>query len=379
MSALYPYFEVKITPAGGEALYVITLSSLAVELASDVPSDLATIEIPTKEKESLQLFKEGDKVEISLGYKNGDKVPGLKRVFTGEISAVTTHHPLTITAQDPFYRAKKQRITETYGTDSSPLYYTDIARDLLSRVGLCAVIPSEADNGPGQKQHSVEFHNKTVAEAMAMLSERTQWTHFFIPGTEDQVYFGPRWPYHRNYLEQSPEPYVFVVGKEGSSDPWDKGNVISSVGLEYLREKPYKEVTCQLFDTKQRFLSVSKKASAEGETGDGSLKIKLPYSFDGADEASAKASAEKYALQCAEEHLAYVNSQELGGSFVTFGNPDVSHSHEIGMAWRGDMELSKNNGFYDAKRVILSFSPGEGFRMQVYLSKPPMVKNKEEL
>jgi hypothetical protein len=380
MPAIFPDFEIKITSSSGEERYVTALASLKVELCPDVPSDKAVFSIPSKDDKDLELFKEEDKVEISLGYKKGDNIPGLAKVFTGEITSLSRELPLVITAHDPFHRAKKEHVTRTYGTDSSPLYYTDIARDLLSKAGLSAVIPSEEDNGPGEKQHSVEFHNKTVAEAMAMLCERTQWTHFFIPGTADQVYFGPRWPYHRNYLEPgSGDTYVFIVGREGSTSVQDRGNIISSDDLEYMREKPYKEVVCQLYDTKQRFLSVSKKAEAEGETGPASAKIKLPYSFEGSDETSAKASAEEYAMRCAGEHLEMLNSQEIKGFFMAFGNPNLSHSHEIGIVWRGDKELSRHNGYYDAKRVIFTYSPRDGFHMQVHVSKPPLSKNSKEL
>ncbi len=380
MPALFPDFEVRITPAADEARYAAAVANLRVELCSDVPSDMAQFTIPSKDDKDMALFKEGDKVEISLGYKKGDVIPGLANVFTGEITAISRELPLVITAHDLFYRAKKQHVTKTYGTDSAPLYYTDIARDLLAKIGLTARIPAEADDGPGEKQHSVEFHDKTIAEAFQMLSERTQWTHFFIPGSKDEVYFGPRWPYHRKYLnDQNRETCVFIVGKEGSSAPQDRGNIISSDGLKYLREKPYKEVSCLLYDTKQRFVSVSNKATASGETGDAAAKIKLPYSYDGADEAQAKASAEKYALRCAEEHLYLLNSQEIGGYFTTFGNPNLFHSHEIAIVWRGDKELSRHNGYYDVKKVIFTYSPREGFHMQVHVSKPPVVKNTMEL
>jgi len=374
MPVLFPTFEVKITSRKAGTRYVQEVSRIRVELMADRPSDTAQVIVPSRDESCLDLFKEGDAVEISLGYE-GDNAPAPTKVFSGELCSLSRRLPLVLTASDAFVSAKRTRFTQTYGTDSEPMHYSEIARDVLAKAGLSAFVPEEHDPGPGCRQHSVEFHDRTVAEAMEMLSERTQWVHFCIPGTR-QVYFGPAWPYEKGLLPagsaKPPDIYVYAVGDGRSYDEAAQGNVISSTGLEYRRCKPYSRVTCELYDARRRFLAVSKTAEAEGDVGPKTAALRLPYSYPDSDEASAKADAEEYALRCARDRLDELNSTELGGFFTTYGNPNLSHSHPIRLVWLGETKLAVHDGYYNAKRVIFTYSPQQGFHMKVYVSKPPL-------
>lgn len=359
--------------------YVRAVSQITVNLSAEKPADSAEVHVPaTKKIEDLEFLKpgkEGSKIEIGFGYigENAE----MATVFVGVIDWISPDLPLVIKAEDAFTHAKHTQIKETFCKGGEKLYYSEIAEKVLAEAGLTAYIPPEVNPGPGKKQLSAEFKKQTVAQAMAKLSEETQWVHFCIPGT-DIIYFGPDWPYHRGYLpidgaggDSKVLLYRIGSGRERSnydagsqfSPSW--GNIISSSSLQYRRKKPYRKVVCNLVDREQRSKSVSGEAKLPEEEicEEQEMSFTEHYSFD-----SGTSEAKQEAKRRAEKKLAELNAAQYEGSFTTFGNPKLSHSHRF---WLESAEHPSRNDYYDAKAVTFNYSPQGGFRTTVEVRKPP--------
>jgi len=376
MAVLLPRFEIKITQEGEKVRYVRAVSQITVNLSAEKPADSAEVHVPGAKKTQLELFKKGNDIEIAFGYE-GEKSE-MRTVFVGVISWVSPNLPLIIKAEDAFEAAKHKYFTETYCKAGECLYYSEIARDILAKAGLSAYIPMEEKDND-YKPLTLEFKKQTVAQAMAKLSEEIQWVHFCIPGKK-VVYFGPDWPYHRNLLpqegESSPKVLLYRIGSGRERSNYDAGrqyspswgNVISAGSLKYRTRKPFAKVICNLVDREQRNTSAKGEypAKAEGyeEDTEGQEKsFTLSYSFD-----QGKEQAEEYAKGLAKKKYHELNAAQYEGSFTSFGNPLLSHSHRI---WLESAEHPKRNDYYDCKSVTFNYSPSGGFRMTVEVRKPP--------
>jgi hypothetical protein len=391
MAVLRPAFQVTITNVNKDGKDVGTydvkaISQITVNQSSEKPCDSAEVHIPTskkpmikdKEGKEVELITPKDKLVIKFGYI-GEKAE-LVTVFSGYVSWVSPELPLVIKAEDAFCKAKHNYVNKTYGTDSNPMWYSDIAVDVLSKADLKAYIPTPQDEEEGDcRTSSLELNTQTVAQAMARLSQDTEWIHFCLPGT-DKVYFGPPFPYQKNrkYLpegagaESSRLLYRIGSGREKSnieegimsSASW--GNIISASGLKYQSQKPYRRVTCNLVDTKCSSKSVEGTAEVpEGEEcEEQEVSFTAHYDFK-----SSKAENEAEAKRRAEERLAMLNSTQYTGSFTTFGNPGLHHSHIFKLESAEHPE--KINHYYEAKSVSFNYSPSGGFRMTVEVRKPP--------
>jgi hypothetical protein len=391
MAVLRPAFQVTITNVNKDGKDVGTydvkaISQITVNQSSEKPCDSAEVHIPTskkpmikdKEGKEVELITPKDKLVIKFGYI-GEKAE-LVTVFSGYVSWVSPELPLVIKAEDAFCKAKHNYVNKTYGTDSNPMWYSDIAVDVLSKADLKAYIPTPQDEEEGDcRTSSLELNTQTVAQAMARLSQDTEWIHFCLPGT-DKVYFGPPFPYQKNrkYLpegagaESSRLLYRIGSGREKSNieegimsaASW--GNIISASGLKYQSQKPYRRVTCNLVDTKCSSKSVEGTAEVpEGEEcEEQEVSFTAHYDFK-----SSKAENEAEAKRRAEERLAMLNSTQYTGSFTTFGNPGLHHSHIFKLESAEHPE--KINHYYEAKSVSFNYSPSGGFRMTVEVRKPP--------
>lgn len=389
MAVLRPAFQVTITNVDKDGKDVGTydvkaISQITVNQSSEKPCDSAEVHIPTskkpmikdKEGKEVELITPKDKLVIKFGYI-GEKAE-LVTVFSGYVSWVSPELPLVIKAEDAFCKAKHNYVNKTYGTDSNPVWYSDIAKDVLSHAGLDAYIPTPEKEGDCRTS-SLGLNTQTVAQAMARLSQDTEWIHFCLPGT-DKVYFGPPFPYQKNrkYLpegagaESSRLLYRIGSGREKSnieegimsSASW--GNIISASGLKYQSQKPYRRVTCNLVDTKCSSKSVEGTAEVpeDEECEEQEVSFTAHYDFK-----SSKAENEAEAKRRAEERLAMLNSTQYTGSFTTFGNPGLHHSHIFKLESAEHPE--KINHYYEAKSVSFNYSPSGGFRMTVEVRKPP--------
>lgn len=396
MGVLLPTFEIRVTRPSGEVHLVKAITQISVNLSSEKPCDTAEVHIPTTKKAHLDLFKpEGDvkpEIEISLGYI-GQK-PELTKIFAGDIVWVSPNLPLVVKAEDVFGRARHRFVNETYCKGGKREYYSHVAKDLLDKAGIKSVhIPMEKKDTDWEP-HSLEIAKQTVAQAMAKLSEETQWVHFCIPGTR-KIYFGPDWPHLQGHLPDSDSPatpdvlaYRIGSGREGTKPadnqdetpaspasppnkfPGTWGNIISASGLKYRTEKPYSKVICNLVDREQRNTSVSGSYPAEENEYEGSAEgqehsFTEPFSYKNKDKAKLHAQAR------AEKKFNELNSAQYEGSFTTFGNPLLSHSQTI---WLESVEHPAYSGYYDARSVSFNYSPTGGFRMTVEVRKPPADK-----
>lgn len=392
MAVLRPAFQVTITNVDKDDNDVGTydvkaISQITVNQSSQKPCDSAEVYVPTskkpmikdKEGKEAELITPKDKLVIKFGYI-GEKAE-LVTVFSGYVSWVSPEMPLVIKAEDAFRKAKHNYVNKTYGTDSNPMWYSDIAVDVLSKADLKAYIPTPQDEEEGDcRTSSLELKEQTVAQAMARLSQDTEWIHFCLPGT-DEVYFGPPFPCRKNkkYLpkdagaESSRLLYRIGSGREksnveeGSMPSASWGNIISASDLKYQSQKPYRRVTCNLVDTK--YSSKSVKGTAEvpeedKECEEQEVSFTAHYDFK-----KSKAENEAEAMRRAEERLAMLNSTQYTGSFTTFGNPGLRHSQIFKL--ESAEHPGKINGYYEAKSVSFNYSPTGGFRMTVEVRKPP--------
>lgn len=364
MPAIAPAFSVKVN----DKFWIKAISEISVNLAADLPCDNAQVTLPTPREADLSKVKKGYEIEIALGFRR--EKSELKTVFTGRIIWVSKTLPLVIKAEDHFSVAKETDATGTYATDEDPKAYSEVAEEVLAKAGLGIYVPQEERPGPDHKQHTFEFHKKTVAQAMARLAAESGWVYFLIPGTEE-VYFGPAWPYHRGYLPQTGEAKIlhFRVGNRNESWPESWGNVISSDNLK--TPELYTKARCTLYDKSFQGLSVSGEYEIEGGSEEGKLHgFEQPYSFPDSEE-STREQIKRIAEKRAKQELERVCAQKLFGSFTTFGNPQLSHSHRCFLDWAGEVDTNRYNGFYDARRVSFTYSATKGFRMRVEIQTPP--------
>lgn len=395
MAVLLPTFQVKITNVdkdGNEAgsYSVKAISQITVNLSSEKPCDTAEVQIPTIKKPMIkdengkedQLITPNDKIEIGFGYIG--ETTDLVTVFSGLVSWVSPDVPLVIKAEDNFRKAKHNYVNEEFGTDAAPMWYSEIAVKVLGKAGLTAYIPLEKVNGKGDwKTTGLDLKKQTVAQAMERLSQDTEWIHFLIPGTEDEVYFGPPFPYQRGFLPKDgvkPPVFLYRIGTGRVSAPagdltneqssaW--GNIISASSLNYQSEKPYRRVVCNLVDKRFTSKSVEKEAVlTDAECGEQDVSFTAHYEFQ-----SSKAKNEKEAERRAQERLDQLNAAQYTGSFTTFGNPKLKHSQIFRLE---SAERSEINALYEAKAVSFNYSPSGGFRMTVEVHKPPEKQNTKQ-
>ncbi|GEM_PF-2044278 len=390
MALLKPVFEVQITNinAKGESvgLYKVkAVSQITVNLSAEKPCDTAEIRIPTSKKpmikqkddngnvKEMELISPKDKIEIKFGYL-GEKAD-LVTVFSGYVSWVSPEAPLVIKAEDGFRAAKHNWISGEFGSDTKPVWYSDIAKEILSEADLNAYIPTPRTMGDWQST-GLQLNKQTIAQAMAKLSQDTEWIHFYLPET-NEVYFGPRFPYQRGYLPRGvgkAQRLLYRIGSgrqksialEGSQALSAWGNVISASGLKFQSQKPYRRVICNLVDV--RFSSKSVEGTAElpasEECGEQEISFTAHYHFK-----ESKAANEAEARRRAKEKLAYLNSSQYSGSFTTFGNPMLRHSQIFKL--ESAEHPGKIDGYYEAKSISFNYSPSGGFRMTVDVAKPP--------
>lgn len=144
------------------------------------------------------------------------------------------------------------------------------------------------------------------------------------------------------------------------------GNIISASDLKYQSQKPYRRVICNLVDTKYSSKSVEGTAEVpkDEECEEQEVSFTAHYDFK-----SSKAENEAEAKRRAEERLAMLNSTQYTGSFTTFGNPGLRHSHIFKL--ESAEHPGEINHYYEAKSVSFNYSPSGGFRMTVEVRKPP--------
>lgn len=389
MAVLLPTFQVSIKSTEDNKTYMVkAISQINVNLSAEKPCDSAEVHIPTikksmiKDKDGNDLsvnINPGDEIEIGFGYIG--ETTDLVTVFSGLVSWVSPDIPLVIKAEDNFRKAKHNYVNKEFGTDAKPIWYSEIAEKVLGKAGLEAYIPLAKLDGQGDwKTTGLDLKKQTVAQAMEKLSQDTEWVHFLIPGTKE-VYFGPPFPYKRGFLPRGgakPSVLRYRIGSgrlhESRQDtaskqsyPW--GNIISASGLEYQSRKPYRRVVCNLVDTRFTSKSVEKEAllPEEEECEEQDISFTAHYEFQ-----SSKAANEAEALRRAQERLDQLNAAQYTGSFATFGNPKLKHSHIFRLE---SAEKPKINDLYDAKAVTFNYSPSGGFRMTVEVRKPPENSN----
>ncbi|MBD3285812.1 hypothetical protein GF359_05060 [candidate division WOR-3 bacterium] len=350
---LIPTFKVCIGSFSVKAIKSITVTLTE----GSVPSQ-ATITIPTTKRSDLERFSINTEVNVHLGFT--DEEAELGKVFTGWITGLSETLPLVITAEDGIMKAKEQKEKKTYGTDDDPIYYSDIAKDLIAQAGLSPNVPLD---GPGIKQHSVQFNkDQSILERLDILSRKTQWIYHCIPGT-DEIYFGPAWPFDRGHLQMNNSPLVFRAGNRRADWPGSWGNVISIPNLDSKNKNPYSEVTCHLQDRIQTATSIPKSATVEGVD---TMILDIDYCFS-----TDTVSNENYAERCAREKLYLLNSAKTTGTFFTFGNPNLLPWHPVRLEWHKDLPASEYSGKYNVKGVNYTYDLESGFRMSVDFRTPP--------
>jgi hypothetical protein len=102
---------------------------------------------------------------------------------------------------------------------------------------------------------------------------------------------------------------------------------------------------------------------ADEECGEQDLSFTAHYEFQ-----KSKSKNEDEAMRRAQERLNQLNSAQYTGSFTTFGNPKLKHSHLFRLE---SAERPEINSLYEAKAVTFNYSPTGGFRMTVDIRKPP--------
>ena len=282
-------------------------------------------------------------------------------MFKGWITKISETLPLEITAEDGIMLTKKLAENKTYCTDDDPIYYSDIAKDLIVQTGLNPVIP---EDGPGIKQHSVTFdEDQSILERLDRLKQKTQWIYHCIPGT-NEIYFGPAWPYDRGHLPEKNDLLVFRIGNRKANWPDSRGNVISVSNLDSKNRNPYSRVTCLLQDRVQTATSIQKRARAPNGNQTENLKIEHCFSEN-------NSLNERYAERCAQEMVYELNSTRTSGTFFTFGNPNLYPWHPIQLEWHKDLPASSLSGRYNVKNVTYTYDLESGFRMSVDFRTPP--------
>lgn len=375
MPVISPAFSVKIKPDNQKEFWIKAVSNISVNLAADLPCDSAQVTVPTPREADLGKIKKGYEIEIALGFR--DQKAELTTVFYGRVSSVSNSLPLVIEVEDMFSLARETDATGTYATDSAPKYYSEVAAEVLDKAGLGIFVPSDCDPGPDDPRTSFEYADKSVAQVMDQMAQETGWVYFLVPGTKE-VYFGPPWPYHRGYLPKSGESKVlrFGVGNSKADPDESWGNIICAGNLQTLGLVNI--ARCNFVDATLQSLGVSGEYSLVEEGENEKLhSFNHPYDFPDGSETTRK-NLEKVAVERAKEELFKLRAQKLAGSFITFGNPQLSHSHRIWLEWAGKVDQRELNDYYDAKRVNFTYSVTGGFRMQVEVQYPPGGEKKSE-
>ena len=293
--------------------------------------DVAEVEFPFLRGVDLSVFRKGEELRVYLGNNVGENM-----LFFGKITWISPNQPLKIRALDWVSAAMETRYTKVY---EGELDYADIAEDAIKRAGLepKVIRPSSA------KAVNFRVDNHTVLQVLERCKEMTGFDLWAIPGTK-QVYFGPPFPYVGGYLKQE-RRFVFRFYK----------NIIESE-LEYRPKEEVGKVIVYLVDSDFKYAAVKGEYS-EGKEGP-TKTFSFEESFGNNPQEAVKRAQEK-----AELLYRQLNTKSYTGSFVTFGNPFVLHSHEVRIV---DDEYPERSGVFFVEKVVHEYGEN-GYKTKVYL------------
>jgi len=279
-------------------------------------TDTGTLRIPRKIKlggktlvaGSNNLFKRGDKVEISLGY-----YPESARVFTGFVSAILPESPLVIQLEDAAYLFKQESLTVSYKETT--------LKQLLTDVCPIEFVSVEANLG------GFRISNANFAQVLNELKKTyglTSWVRNSV------LYCG---------LAYFPETSITheLVFQRGVIDN----------SLEYMREDDVKIMV--------KAISIfGDNSKIEVEVGDpqGSQRTLTYY---GLNESDLRATAER--------ELPKLRFEGYRGALTTFGTPTINHGDTIELT---DLKFPERGGEYLVDEVTTTQGLS-GYRQKIVL------------
>ena len=293
MVVLSPIFKLTV---GKYAVHGIT--SAVVEMTRKNPADICKLEFPNHKAFTLDVFAEGDQVDLSLGFKEFALAP----VFSGAIKEVEPNLPLKITCESVAGAARKNAYKETYTSAS----WKDIAKDALSRGGMVPQLsPFDPPTMPPTK---FRVNGHTPAQVLDTIAEETGWVWYAIPGTSDG-YFGPEW----EEPAAQGKAYLFIVGQNVYADDCE---------IEYIKDRRIKKVAVTLTDGDYKLPPKTAEFKAR-DYKDGDAEKKLTF--------VVSAPTKEKAAERAEEEYLKLSTSGFKGSFTAPGNPYIRQGSRIAL------------------------------------------------
>ena len=286
MVVLSPQFELTI------GKYKVNgISSAVVRMSRKMPADICELEFPNHRDLTLEVFEEGDEVNLSLGFLEFNITP----VFTGTIKDIEPNLPLRITCESIAGAARKNAYKETYANST----WKDIAKDALSKGGMSPQLsPFKPSTDPPKK---FRVDGQTPAQVLDTIAEETGWVWYAIPGTEDG-YFGPPGEQPQGANKTI---YKFIVGQNAYSDDCE---------IEYIKDRPIKKVIVTLTDGNFKEPPATGEYKARDyEDGDAEKKLEFLVGFPSKERAEARA----------EEEYLRLSTSGFKGRFRAVGNPYI--------------------------------------------------------
>ena len=293
-------------------------------------TDTCEIQLPKKikwqeavAKNGKPPIKRGDKITIKLGY-DGD----LQTRFTGFIRSVDAKVPITIKCEDGMFVLKSHKVKPKAFKNAS---LHEIMSYLLEGTSIQFQLMDK-----NIKVGNWRLTKTHASEELQELKEKMMLSSYFrrING-ESILYIGLAYPLDNR------KKVKFMHGK----------NIIDE-NFEY-RDKEDIRVRCEA----QSFNAKNKKVTYEYGDKDGDvIKIRM----DGLTENELK----KYAIEAVERY----KQSGFKGSFVTFGQPEVSKCDMV------EIHASDgNSGVYLVKKLEIEFGTN-GYRQKIELGQPLTIR-----
>lgn len=293
--------------------------------------DTAEVRFPRVDDVDLETFSRGDLVSVYFSTAIGEAC-----VFRGPVTWVSPNLPLVVRASDVLETCAEVRFSHLYAGNMNPV---DIAAEALDRANLTLIAPVP---GPAEIAN-MRVDQHSVLSVLDRLREATGFDYFAIPGTSD-VYFGPPFPYAAGHLQQR-RRYVYRFGR----------NVLDPQ-LDYRERDAVTEVVVHLVDAD------FEQPAVTGRFGPGGGRVRT-YSLSESVGNDAAAAAIR-ARQKAEHLYRQLSTSQYEGTFETFGNPFVHHSHAIRLI---DPRVEARNGVFQIDAAEHVLDRDGGYRTRITL------------
>jgi hypothetical protein len=339
MPVIRPEFEIIISKSDGRRFRIPAVKEIRVTSSRKLRADKAEISLPYMEGLDLKTFAKGDEVDIKLGHAEDSS---LNSVFLGFVTEVKPRlDGVDIVCEDVWSLVKDRRRSKEYNFKS--VLFSEIAKDLIGDITEIEEVSILAPDTTQEMVDNFYVDRQTYERIFDELCGASGWDFFVIPGTL-QFYFGPGL-YRFDHMAQTAVP-IFRRGLNviESDLRWKEGEDVDQINV-YSPDKEFQ---------RREGLKEPLGTYTKPEVSD--PKEIRDLLLMGVNEADADDRARM--------EFDKLTAAGFEGRLKTFGQSKLTHSMKCRLEGLHN-EHPEVHGFIE--KIIYSFGPEAGFKMEVYL------------